>query len=238
MKNPPSTLFFKQRFIFYPKDFDRKEYILSTKIGKEKATLISYKEKKHYAVVCNIIQLHSHEGTQKKLLVRKKGNQSLDARPSSFPTMGQVPMPGRGPHTDPHHNNKQIRWQFLVKSLKPTQTVKNDRETHEWKSLLCIDLNLWQKKSCNRLIMLKATFHRTSNFSHQKHTDLFSFNLRHSFLWQRTESAISKSLKYEQLRKICQVQYSFSVSMLEFYYYSLKDLQKHLSSMCQKKKQI
>lgn len=78
--------------------------------------------------------------------------------------------------------------------------------------------------------MLKATSHKTSNFSHQKHTDLFVI----VFYDNKQNLPFQKAWSTSNFEK-CQVQYSFSVSLLKSYYYSLKDLQKHLFSKCQKK---
>lgn len=74
-----SELSSKERAVIYKKEFDRKGYILGTRLGRGRAALLTHNGQEHYAIVCGNVQLHGAEGTLKKLEVHKEGRQSLEA---------------------------------------------------------------------------------------------------------------------------------------------------------------
>lgn len=72
-----SALFSKKRAEIYSENFDKKSYILKTRIGKRKPALLLHKEKKYYAIVCNTVQLHGQKDTIKQLITRKRVQSKL-----------------------------------------------------------------------------------------------------------------------------------------------------------------
>lgn len=67
-----SALPSRERAKKYPEDFDTKEYILETRIGKGMPALLTAGKKEYYAVICNTVQLHGEEKTNENLTVRRE----------------------------------------------------------------------------------------------------------------------------------------------------------------------